>query len=925
MIGRTVSHYHILSELGAGAMGIVYLAEDTRLKRHVAIKMLTTEYLERANQNHSRLLREARAISQINHPNIATIYDLGETADGQPFIAMEYIEGETLADILKHKRLSVSRSVEIIAAVASALSEAHSKGIIHRDIKPSNIIVNKRGDVKVLDFGLAKQTKINQSELSDSVQTFSTTQTRDGTVVGTPLYLSPEQALGGPIDQRSDIFSLGSVFYECLTGQPPFQASSMIEICARILRDSPPPPSEFNSDISPAIDEIVLKALTKVPQKRYQSANAFKQSLDFSFHKEKSEEIPVSKTTLTGNDLAPSPTLSGSPIKTKGDHPAQTTEKSANTHSFLASKLSLSFLGKASSFSRAALTSTVFVLACALGYVGYGLLTNQNILKISQPLQQEITELPGEAIEATISPDGQYVAWIGETAEGKVVNLTQRYIKSTSNIALPSKKGYSGLTFSPDGNYVYYLETEPNTGTLYRVTKQNVDRRKLLDRVDSPISFSPDGSRITFVRRDLKTRTSYLVIAHNDGTNEWVLSTREQPEVYSWEAYLAGPIWHPKENIIVCPTMQFINGSYQFNLEAINVDSHSAKRINRKPFVWLSGIKWLADGSGFVATATEEEPVNDKLYFISYPDGQIEKLSNSTDIFFRVSFTQNGQSLLTTQIDLDSSIWLISADNAFDAKLFKPTNVQSIRDLAFLSNKELLYTSISGDNYGIWRKKIDDDFPQLLLSNKEVNKTPTVSADGQYIFFVSYRSGAQNLWRMKVDGTELTQLTFGSYEDMPQITPDNQWILYHTGEGIWKMPFNGGSASSIVKKSTLYPTVSPNGKFLAYFAPLEQRLEVYSLNDMSSPIKSFLYTKALKTSSGLHWTHDSKGLSYVLEENSVSNIWIQKLEDEKSKQLTRFVDLTIFSFAWSPDGKQLACSRGRTRYKPIFISNFLEN
>lgn len=328
MIGRTVSHYHILSELGAGAMGIVYLAEDTRLKRHVAIKMLTTEYLERANQNHSRLLREALAISQINHPNIATIYDLGETADGQPFIAMEYIEGETLADILKHKRLSVSRSVEIIAAVASALSEAHSKGIIHRDIKPSNIIINKRGDVKVLDFGLAKQIEgFKGIKAPDSVQGYGETQTREGIVVGTPLYLSPEQALGGPIDQRSDIFSLGSVFYECLTGQPPFQAPSMIEICAKILRDEPPPPSQLNTAVKSVIDRIVLKALAKDSSQRYQTAKEFGKDLGLSDFNETSEEIPFTKPSINErkNEVK---TFSIGRGNTKGDRIVATTEGS---------------------------------------------------------------------------------------------------------------------------------------------------------------------------------------------------------------------------------------------------------------------------------------------------------------------------------------------------------------------------------------------------------------------------------------------------------------------------------------------------------------------------------------------------------------------------------------------------------------------
>lgn len=274
MIGQTFSHYRIIQELGKGGMGVVYLAEDTVLGRQVAIKTLT-DASGTGNQNFRiRFLREARAVSALSHPHIAPIYDYGETAEGQPYIVMEFIRGETLADLMLKESLTIPRAVEIISEVAEALGEAHAHGIIHRDIKPSNIAINHRGEVKVLDFGLAKQIDPGVADsLDPERQTLLNTQTREGVIVGTPMYLSPEQALGLEVDARSDLFSLGGVLYECLAGKPPFFGGSPIEICAKVIRDDPAPPSQVNSDVPPELDRIALKSLAKKPDERYQTAS----------------------------------------------------------------------------------------------------------------------------------------------------------------------------------------------------------------------------------------------------------------------------------------------------------------------------------------------------------------------------------------------------------------------------------------------------------------------------------------------------------------------------------------------------------------------------------------------------------------------------------------------------------------------------
>lgn len=272
MIGRTISHYRILEKLGEGGMGVVYIAEDTLLGRRVAIKTLTA----RGGDNkhfRTRFLREARAVSSLSHPHIAHIYDYGETEDHEPYIVMELIKGETLSDLIVKGKLTIPRAIEIIKQVGEALGEAHRHGIIHRDIKPQNVAINERGNVKVLDFGLAKQLDVGPINVDDSNQgTLLTAQTREGMIVGTPLYLSPEQAMGIEVDTRSDLFALGSLLYECIAGKPPFDARSPAEICAKIIRDDPTPPSTLNPDVPEELDRIVLKGLAKKPQARYQTA-----------------------------------------------------------------------------------------------------------------------------------------------------------------------------------------------------------------------------------------------------------------------------------------------------------------------------------------------------------------------------------------------------------------------------------------------------------------------------------------------------------------------------------------------------------------------------------------------------------------------------------------------------------------------------
>jgi serine/threonine protein kinase len=286
MTDDRVQHYRLLHRLGAGGMGEVYLAEDPRLGRQLALKLLPAEFAQDANRR-ARFLTEARAAAALNHPNICTVYDAGETAEGRLFIALELLEGETLDVRLKGGPLEVTEVVRIGLQLASALEAAHAKGILHRDLKPANLHLDARGHLKVLDFGLAKRLGPEPGSAEDSTQW----QTRTGGILGTPQYMSPEQALGKALDPRSDLFSCGAALYELLTGRGPFSGQTFAELMEQIVHRPPEAIARFNYAVPAELERVVLKCLQKDPDQRYQSARELAVDLRSVAEQNRSESV----------------------------------------------------------------------------------------------------------------------------------------------------------------------------------------------------------------------------------------------------------------------------------------------------------------------------------------------------------------------------------------------------------------------------------------------------------------------------------------------------------------------------------------------------------------------------------------------------------------------------------------------------------
>jgi serine/threonine protein kinase len=319
MIGTTVGHYRITARLGAGGMGEVFLAEDTRLDRQAAIKFLPAN-LAQDPERRQRFLTEAKAASALNHAHVCVVYDVGETSDGVPFIAMEFVEGQSLGAIVKPSSLGIAAVVSIVIQVADALDAAHARRIVHRDIKPDNICLNERREVKVLDFGLAKRMLVESTGALG--KTADMPPTLDGQILGTPNYMSPEQALGKTVDHRSDLFSLGSVIYYLLTGRPPFAGDNLGEVLDNVIHRQPDAIARFNYDVPPELERITLKLLAKDVDRRYQSARELlvdlqnlKQSLDGGGSRMPAGERPGvtgqhgSRSQINRTQIGPIPTV----------------------------------------------------------------------------------------------------------------------------------------------------------------------------------------------------------------------------------------------------------------------------------------------------------------------------------------------------------------------------------------------------------------------------------------------------------------------------------------------------------------------------------------------------------------------------------------------------------------------------------------
>jgi eukaryotic-like serine/threonine-protein kinase len=964
--GTRFDRYQIVSLIGSGGMGEIYLAQDARLNRKVAIKLLPDRY----TQDPERLRRfeqEAQAASALNHPNIITIFEIGET-DGRHFIATEYIEGVTLRRRMAGAKLSIGETLDIASQVVSALTAAHAAGIVHRDVKPENIMIRPDGYVKILDFGLAKLTErppaLNstgayqmpggESEVPTTADLildnagrpepddpFATTppsatnETVPGAVMGTAQYMSPEQARGLRVDARTDIFSFGIVLYEMNARRAPFNGATGVAIIDSILTLDPPPLSHFQPDIPEVFEWIVAKALVKDREERYQTAKEMlndlrrlRSRLGVEQEIEKSRSLIGVDFDATGNEA-------------RAILSAKSTEEfnlGTGSHAKEPSTRSLSGLLGSLILDRLRTPRSVALSLILLAALGFGLYRffapRWRPAPPFQSMQVRKFTSSGKATRASISPDGKYVVHV--LSEAGKQSLLVRQIAESNNIVIvqPAEVSYQGLTFSRDGAHVYYVVQEQNNPirTLYQVPALGGVPHRILRDIDSPVAISPDNKRLAFVRRYRGQSEDAVIIADNDGANERKLASRKGADFF----WTGGPAWSPDGKIIATAAGSNTGGRHMYIAE-IDVADGKERPVSAQRWATVGRISWARDGTprgrGLIFSAIERGATQAQIWFLPYPKGAAQKITNDLNDYRDLSLTDDSTALITVQAETLVNVWLSPNTDSVNAGRDRQITDgigqnNGVGGLTWLPDGRVVYVSRAYGSQDIWLMGQDGkNQRQLTTAETRIDRYPAVTPDGRYIVFVSTRTGNSNIYRYELDTGEQKQLTSGASEEFPAVSADGKWVIY-TATGsikhtLWKVSIDGGEPAQLTDNLSTWPDVSPDGQKIAcwYRAEPGARWQIAVIPITGgSPEKVIDVPPNADTPIPIRWMPDGRGVSFVATRDGASNVWYQPLDGGEPKQVTYFPSDQIFWFDWSNDGKQLACSRGRMLNDIVLIT-----
>ncbi len=866
MIGQTISHYRIVEKLGGGGMGVVYKAEDIKLSRFVALKFLPDD-VAKDPQALSRFQREAKAASALNHPNICTIYEIDDQ-HGQAFIAMELLEGQTLRQMIAGKPLPTDKVLDLGTQIADALDAAHARGIIHRDIKSANIFVTARGQAKVLDFGLAKfSTPRGGHTMTAPTVESEQHLTSPGTAMGTVAYMSPEQVRGEELDSRTDLFSFGAVLYEMCTGTLPFRGDTSALIFHAILERAPTAPVRLNPDVPAELERILNKALEKDRDVRYQSAADLRADL-----KRLKRETESSRVAAV---------------------PAPSTNK----------------LGRRLLWAGLAL----------LALIAIGWTFRDRLVPQPEPFKQvEMTQITrsGRVETAALSPDGKYVVYSkSETGSSKDGwTLRSVWVKQVGGgevqIVAPAAAKYYGFTFSPDGNNIYVLRTEPgdpNLGILYKLPALGGTLRRVAMHVDCPVTLSPDGRQLAFERDSDERRNSVLIVANEDGTGEREVSERKDPDGFERVA------WSPQGRSIAAVVRQSDSpGAIYRKLIEIPLDGGPERPLSSERWSGTFGLVWPAKGQGLLVAEQYQPGGPVEIAYVSHDTGEVRKVTNGTNDYFQdITVSSDSKTLAAVQTSDSEDIWV---GHSSDPNSFRTITTGGQSAYAtWTPDKRIVFANYAGGN-SIWAMQADGNGAMQLTPASESNVSYfRVSPNGRYVVFTSWKTGTPHLWRMDIDGTNLRQLTNGQYDhNTPDFSPDGAWVVYTkigAEKGIWKVPIDGGDPVRLIEGNAGIPVVSPDGQTIAYLdSPEGHTPRVTVMPFAGGPaIKTFDIPKTYT----LRWTPDSREILFSKPEGGIANIWRQPLSGGKPTQVTRFNSDQILDFDLSRDGSQIALTHLR--------------
>ena len=871
--GTKLGPYEIQSPLGAGGMGEVYRARDTRLGRDVAIKVLLGT-LDKDADRLRRFEQEARTIAALNHPNILGIHDIG-AHDGAPFLVSEFLEGQTLREKLKSGSLPVRIAIEYALGIAQGLAAAHEKGIVHRDLKPENVFTTRDGRVKVLDFGLAKLVRPEESH--ETVATLASPATLPGVVMGTVGYMSPEQVRGEASDARSDIFSFGAVLYEMLTGQRAFKRERSAETMTAILREDPPALNDTGWQGPLELQRILARCLEKNVERRFQSA------CDLAFAVE---------------------SLSGTSVGTAAGTPAG------------------SSTAKVSAKSRRAWLPWVLAAALLMGAAAWEMFRPAAVP--ANPLEKahftRVTDF--KSVEAAISPDGRFVAfisdhdgpfdvWLTQVGTGRLINLTQ-------GKAGPLPGPLRSVGFSGDGSEIWIGGGDVGMRVRLMLLTGGTPRNFLGEEVVN-LAWSPDGERIvyhTFGSGDP------MFVADRSGANAQRIF-QDRPGLHNHF-----PAWSPDGRWIYFSHGTPATGEMDlWRIDPAGGKPERLTQINAD----VAYPTPVGDRTVFYV-ARDEDGSGPWLWAFDLKRRDSRRASIGLEQYTSVQASADGHKLVATISNPVAGLWTVpildhvASDRVAEEHDVKPFTVPTERALApRFGGSSLFYLSSLGTGDGLWRLRDGQATEIWKGADGALRETPAVSPDGGRVAIVLRRNGKRQLDILSSDGAELQPIAQGIVTQGSSCwSPDGRWIVTGgsdaTGPGLFKIPLEGGSPVRLVSGSALNPVWSPDGSLIVYagtnvrtFAPL------LAVRPDGTSVK-LPEINLRRLGERVRFSPDGKSLIYMQGMLTSQDFWQLDLASMKSRPLTRLQNRAAMrTFDITSDGKQIVFDRLRENSQVVMI------
>jgi serine/threonine protein kinase len=888
-------------------MGEVYIATDEALERNVALKILPPR-LVRDEDRVRRFVTEAKSASSLNHPNIVTIYEIGSDrvraseagATKEPqteplhFISMELVAGDTLGQKIHEERSDLRSLLGYVAQAAEGVAKAHASGIVHRDLKPGNIMVSKDGFTKVLDFGLAKLTEKQPEQYEDRTEAPTRAATTgEGVLIGTVGYMSPEQVQAIAVDHRSDIFSMGCILYEAATKRRPFIAPTHVEVMHQILRERPTPVEEINPQVPSEVRRIIKRCLAKSPDQRFQSMKDL--ALELREVCDEYDELPISGAS----------SISHSSIALGARPPAR--------------RLASIALG------------VVGVLgAVGLAFGLYSLIGRKEpageIGSSAHDLKLSVLTSRDDLSEATLSNDGRYLAFVSARDDKSTLNVRQVRTGSDVQIVEPQAYLIQSVSFSPDGDYLYYLNQDPDSPAyraLFQVPSLGGTPRKILFDIDSAAGFSPDGSQLCFRRGMPHQQADTLIIAELASRREKELVRMKSPE-----QFLSSPAWSPDGKTIAV-AVRNIEGGVRSWVMVVDVASGRQHNVGPKDlFNFVSSVGWLPDGGGVVLAGFVAGTPAPQVYRFGYPNGEVRKLTNDLSGYGNLSVSASGRAVAAVRRTRVNNVWIAPEDGkgAAHALTFATGATGSSRNLMPLPGGAVAFTVAESDKAHIWRVEADGS------SRKQLESQGLYAESSQYaeragIVFAEYdeQQRVNHIWRVDADGAQLRQLTTGKGETPLGLSRDGRTLLFQKWddpESLWSLNLESGGEPKRLASDSIDQAaqISPDGRLVRYgnFTTVQGRIytrQIVIPVAGGAPVAQFLLPPGTTKTA---WSPDNESLTYV-DRNRGWNLMRQAIAGGEPTELTHFTEGQTTEFDWSPDGKRLAVVRRIGRGDSVWV------